>query len=103
MTIEREMMFEGICEENFDRLIEEGNGDKFLVGRVSDCKDVFSQFQCPGVLQSEPSYCGLLVSNSIKPGNTSAPGTSSMTTLTFQNFTLLSALPVTIPCLSGLI
>ena len=50
MAIECEMVFEGICEEDFDRLVEESNGDKFLVRSVSHCEDVLSQFKCSRML-----------------------------------------------------
>jgi len=50
MAIECEMMFEGVCEEDFDRLVEQRNRDKFLVGSVSHCEDVLSELKCSRML-----------------------------------------------------
>lgn len=53
VTIQREEMFKGVGEEDFDGVVEEGEGDEFAVGRVADAEDVVADFEDAGADELE--------------------------------------------------
>lgn len=59
MAIQREEMFQGVDEEDFDGVVEEGESDEFAVGRVADTEDVVADLEDAGADQLEFWDCAL--------------------------------------------